>query len=154
MRRNAIALSSRALGLRFVYIRVKQSRYRPWQALSVPAGWGCQILRHSAHEGGKAVSPTHRPPLPQEIFLVFISVRGWVDPRTIVRLEGFCEWWIPMTQSGIDPATFRFIAQCLSHCATACPVMYICIYLFIFNCSWVTPGSSSTVRRIQRTEHT
>jgi hypothetical protein len=26
-----------------------------------------------------------------------------------------------MTPSGIDPATFRFIAQCFNHCATACP---------------------------------
>jgi hypothetical protein len=32
-------------------------------------------LRQSAHEGGKFVSPTHRPPLPQEIFVVLISVR-------------------------------------------------------------------------------
>ena len=30
----------------------------------------------TAQDGGKVVSLTHRPPLPQEILLVFISVRG------------------------------------------------------------------------------
>ena len=44
----------------------------------------------TAQGGGKVVSLTHRPPLlPQEMFLVLISVTGWVDPRAIVRSEGF-----------------------------------------------------------------
>jgi hypothetical protein len=42
----------------------KQPHYRPWQALMFQGGWSSQILRQSAHEGGKVVSPTHRPPLP------------------------------------------------------------------------------------------
>ena len=43
----------------------------------------------TAQDGGKVVSLTHRPSLPQEIILVPISVRGSVDPRAVVRSEGF-----------------------------------------------------------------
>jgi hypothetical protein len=45
-------------------------------------------------------------PLPPRRFMVLISVRGSVDPRDTVRLEGLDRLKKkPMTSSGMDPAT-------------------------------------------------
>ena len=52
---------------------------------------------------------------PQEMLLVLISVRDRV------RSEGFYSMKNPLTPAGIEPATFRFVAQHLNHCATAAP---------------------------------
>ena len=43
----------------------KQSHYLPGQAQNFLAGLRFQISSKSAHKGGKAVSPTHQPSLPQ-----------------------------------------------------------------------------------------
>ena len=51
---------------------------------------------------------------PLKIFVVLISVTDWVDPRAVVRPEGFYQWKIPMIPTEIKPATFRLVAQCLN----------------------------------------
>ena len=88
------------------WVKVKQSHYTPGQApegsriLRLPyfktigtwKWWGCQ---------------PYTPVLfiLQEIFLVLISVRDWVNHRAIVWPEGLSQWKIPMTPSVIESET-------------------------------------------------
>jgi hypothetical protein len=62
-------------------------------------------------DGGEVVSLTSRPPFtPPGRFLILISVRGLVDPRATVQLEGFRPIEKSKTLSGIEPATFHLVA--------------------------------------------
>ena len=99
-------------------VKVSQSLHRRGEALRIPGGWFSQISRRPAM---KAISLSalrtgrlHPPPPLQEIFLILLSIRGWVDPKNIMRTEDLCQRKIPMTPSRIETATFRLVAQCLN----------------------------------------
>ena len=74
----------------------------------------------TAQDGGKFVSLTHRPPLPTG------NAPGTHFCYRLSRPQGhsaigriLCQWNIPVTPVGIEPASFQFVAQHLNHCATA-----------------------------------
>jgi hypothetical protein len=135
-------------------VKVKQSHYRSGQALRVPGGWGFQISRQSAHEV-KVVSNDRNPSgrimaLGSTQSLTEMSTRkySWYSgniPGThfcwrLSRSQGHSATERIMTPSGIEPATFRFVAQCLNQLRhRVSPYFegtnrYIYIYLLILYC--------------------
>jgi len=92
----------------------------------------------TAQDDGKVVSLTHRPPWPPG------NAPGTDFCLRLSRPQGhnaigriLCQWEIPMTPAGIEPGTFRFVAQHLNHCATAVPPKG-----YIYCCKFC-PGSSN-----------
>jgi hypothetical protein len=94
-------------------MKVKQSHYRLGQVLRVPGVWGSQVSRQSAHEGGKVVSSTHRPPVPP-------SPRKYYSYSFLLEAEStpgpYCgrKDCVNEKFQGIEPATFRLVAQFLN----------------------------------------
>jgi len=75
-----------------------------------------------AQVGGKVVSLRHRPPLsPGNIPGTHFCSRLSRPKGHSAKGKVLCQGKLPMTPAGIEPATFRFVAQHLKHCATAVP---------------------------------
>ena len=91
------------------------------QAWSGPEGARKLRFPHfmtTAQGGGKVVSLTHWPHLPPGNSPGTHFCYRLSQPQGHSAI-GRIMSKIPMTPSGIEPATFRFVAQHLNHCATA-----------------------------------
>ena len=75
-----------------------------------------------AQDGGKVVSLTHRPPLPPGNTPGAHFCKRLSRPQGRSAIGRILSTKNPLTPAGIEPATFRFVAQHLNHCATEVPL--------------------------------
>jgi hypothetical protein len=101
----------------------------PLQALGRPLGFqeveAPRISGKSALEGGRTVSPRHRPSLPLG------KISGTHFCQRLSRFQGHSAARRIVTEkfqrphSGIEPATFRLVAQCLNQLRHRVPPMEV-----------------------------
>ena len=77
----------------------------------------------TAQDGGKVVSLTYRPSLlPKKYPRYSLLLEAESTPEPQCDRKDFMLIKYPLTPAGIEPASIRFEAQHLSHCATAVPL--------------------------------
>jgi hypothetical protein len=118
--------------------KVKQSLYRPGQALSVPGGWGPHICRMSANDTVRlSALRMGRLYLPENIAGTHFCQRLCrpQDHSGAGRIQS-------ITSSGIEFATFRLLAQCLDQLRHPVPRAFSGIIgLSVFCCRFQWPRS-------------
>jgi hypothetical protein len=105
----------------FVFLS-KLPLYKPRQFEEVEAPG---ILTQSAHEGGKVVSCTHRPPLPLRKVPGTHFCQRVSPPKATERAEELSQKNTSRTPSGIKPATFRLVAKFLNQLRYCVPRLYL-----------------------------
>jgi hypothetical protein len=85
----------------------KQSLFRPGQAMRLPGGWGSQFHDNRHMKVVRLLAPrTGRLYPPGKITGTGLCSR-------LSRPQGHSADYVPLAPSGIEPATFRFVASCL-----------------------------------------
>jgi len=102
-------------GLNSICCRLKP-RYRPGQAQRVIRNLRFPDFVTMAQDGGRLSALRTDCFYPQKIILVLISDRGWVDPKSIVRSEGFY-----VNEKSTDTSWYR--TSDLPICSTAPTVL-------------------------------
>jgi len=111
----------------YFYCKDKAVPLQAWSGPEGPRKLRFPDFMTTAQDYGKVVGLTHRPPLPPG------SAPGthfcWRLSRpqshsAIGRI--LCQWKIPMTRTGMEPATFRFVTQHLNPLCCRCPHYFYC----------------------------
>jgi hypothetical protein len=87
----------------------KNPRNRPWRPIGLWNIEASTFSKHSAHRWWWRQPYVSTALYLPRRFLVLISVRGWVDPRAIMWLEGLGQLKNPVTSLGIGPVTFWLV---------------------------------------------
>jgi len=129
------------------YVKVKQSDYRPGQALRVPGVCVSRFEdnRHIKMVGLSALKSSWL--YPPKLFLVFISVRGWVEPMAFVRPEWLCQWKVSMIPAGIETANFRLVEQFLN------PLRHLVPHRLYMRYLQSVPGTALLLGNIKQQNH-
>jgi hypothetical protein len=98
---------------------------RPWRPTGLWEVEGPTLSRQSVHRWRWGCQPYAPATLyPQEDSWYSFLLRGWVDHWAIVRLEGLGQLK-KSTSSGLEPATFRLVAQSLNQLCYRVPLFFI-----------------------------